>query len=452
MPRRSVRTRRRSFGCLSFAIGALAVAALALICAIVISDELAPSRRDAPVQADEGRFVDVNNLPESQMVLKAATFSDEYLPSDATPMPAPSPTPSPTPEPTAGAETLGEPLRPTAASDDMLPVFKKANTNDKVIAITLDECSGAQIMTNFVNMANRFNAKLTLFPTGENILKNGMGPLLKACVFSYGFEVENRGYSGIARLYRDPDSLMVQEIWKQSVALNFVLGVRYEPHFLRMYGGLGENDPRTHAYLKQQGYLGVAHWTVSGSDVPVESIADKLTPGGIYFFKSNEDDGRRMYALMRAARQQGYRMVTLNELFGYEANAYADAGGSLLSDTMPEFTYDASELYDLFPGDAAWAVTLLQQRLVRLGYMRSASVDGIFGNDTADALRLFQANSGLAASGAADVNTQRLLYDEEAAANPNPLPADDTPGESAPQTELREETLVESTDPAAQEE
>lgn len=421
MPRRSVRVRKRTMGVLSFLIGLAVVAAIGLVCAIVIRDRLNPTDQEvaAPAPTD-GFFVDAKDMPETQIVLRASSFSDEYLPTPS-PDPNDTPTPEPSPSPTLDMSDPSAGLRPLSMSADLLPIYKKANTEDKVIAITLDECSGEKIMTAFVKLAMSFNAKLTLFPTGENIMKSGMNTLLKRCVFELGYEIENRGYSEIARLYQYIDTLMVQEIWKQSVALNFALGVKYQPHFYRMYGGLGESDPRTHAYLRQQGYTGIAHWTVACSGLDIDKIPGKLTPGGVYFFKSNEDDGQRMYALMKAAHEAGYRMVTLNELFGLPANEYHQVQGSLLAETMPDFQYDASQYYDLYIGDAAWAVALVQARLTELGYLPENSSDGIFGEGTATGVRLFQAEVGRAASGVADVQTQKLLFSEDAPMNPKPL-------------------------------
>ena len=421
MPRRSVRTRKRTMGVLSFLIGLTVVAAIGLICAIVLRDRLNPAEQDSPVPAaTDGFFVDAKNMPETQIVLRASSFSDEFLPTP-TPDPDHTPTPEPTPRPTPDMSDPAAALRPVSMGEDLLPIYKKAFTDEKVIAITLDECSGETITTAFVKLAQQYGAKLTLFPTGENIMKEGMNTLLKRCVFELGYEVENRGYSDIAKLYQYIDNLMVQEIWKQSIALNFALGVKYQPHFFRMYGGLGESDPRTHAYLKQQGYTGIAHWTVACSGMDIEKIPGKLTPGGVYFFKSNVEDGQRMYALMKAAKEAGYRMVTMNELFGLPANEYHQVQGSLLAETMPEFEYDATRYYDLFTGDAAWAVALVQNRLTQLGYLPENSADGIFGEGTAEGVRLFQAQIGRAASGVADVPTQQALFSEDAPMNPRPL-------------------------------
>ena len=418
-------------GLLSFAIGALTLAAIGLVGAIVLSNRFLPAAKDAPATTVEASptdadYVDVRDLPESEMVLKADSFSDDFLPGKVieTPSPEPEEEPTSTPAPMQTLEAEGSAagaLRPTPAAEGMLPVFKKANTNERVIAITLDECSDLKLMQSFIGLARHYGAKLTLFPTGENIMKSGMGTLLKSCLLSEGYEIENRGYSELARVYQYVDSLMVQEIWKQSVALNFVLGVKYQPHFYRMYGGLGENDPRTHAYLKQQGYLGIAHWTTSCTGMDVEDIPSKLTPGGIYAFRCSQEDGQRMYTLMAAAKKAGYRMVTMNQLFGYPANETTKVQGSLLAETLPAFTYDTSEYTTLVPGDCCWAVARLQQRLADLGYLPEGSSDGMFGEKTSIALRAFQTQISVAASGAADIATQQRLFATDAPKCETPL-------------------------------
>ena len=421
MPRRSVRTRKRTMGVFSFLIGLTVVAAVGLICAIAIRDRMKPVEQEteAPAPTD-GFFVDAKNMPETQIVLRADTFSDAYLPTP-TPDPDATPTPEPTPQPTPDNSDPSAGLRPVAMGPNMLPVYKKAFTDDKVIAITLDECSGEKITTAFAKLALQYGAKLTLFPTGENVMKEGMNTLLRKCLYELGFEIENRGYSDFAKVYQYMDTMMVQEIWKQSIALNYTLGVKYQPHFFRMYGGLGEYDPRTHAYLKEQGYLGIAHWTVACSGIDLDRIASKLTPGGIYAFKSTPEDGQRMYRLMKAAKDEGYRMVTMNELFGLPANEYHQVQGSLLAEKMPTFHYDPTQYYDLYTGDSAWAVALVQARLTELGYLPEDSADGIYGEGTAQGVRLFQVEIGRAASGVADVATQKALFARNAPANPRPL-------------------------------
>ena len=59
---------------------------------------------------------------------------------DVTPTPTPTIAPSPTPSNPYAKNSV---YRPTA-KDGWLPVFKKAETNEKIIAITVDDCFQAE--------------------------------------------------------------------------------------------------------------------------------------------------------------------------------------------------------------------------------------------------------------------------------------------------------------------
>jgi hypothetical protein len=242
-----------------------------------------------------------------------------------------------------------------------------------------------------------------------------MDEVLRKCVFELGFEVENACYNHTARLFRLNDEEMAMEIWKQNMALNYVLGVDYQPHFLSVYGGNGNNDPRTHAYLEQEGYLGIAGWTYYATGMGKDDILQSLKPGAIYYFRTSEQDMGKMEYLMQLAKRAGYKIVTLNELFGYEPNAYTRVdGASVLSETMPVLENYDGAYYTLKDGYSTWAVYKLQARLAQLGYLTSESVDGVYGEGTLNAVRMFQVNHGIAASGMADVETQKLIYSSEA--------------------------------------
>lgn len=419
MSRRSFHRRRRAQGgCLSFAIGLLAVAALALAVALVITDRLDYSHQsavrsaltevDGPVEpgsaADEGL----------EMVLTADSFQQGGAEIPVlTPSPSPTPEPTPTPQPTYNPDDPYALVRPQPTEEGFLPVFEKANIEDRKIAITVDECTGSPITSEFAKAAYEQGAKLTLFPSGENVLLKGMGDVLKTCYYSMGFEIENRCFSGGAKLYTMNDTMMAAEIWKQEIALSYVLGVRYHPHFLRLYGGDGENDLRTHSYLAQMDYLGIAHWTFNGGTMDEGKIGRHLAPGNVYYFKTNQENLRMMNLLMEEAKGQGYEMVTLNELFGYEPNEYED-GVNVLAENMPELADRNVPYYFMKTGDCTWATNLLQRRLIELGYLSEGNADGVFGSGTAAALSAFQAKLGLAATGAADVITQQKIYDKNA--------------------------------------
>ena len=271
MPRRTIHRRRRAQGgCLSFAIAALAVVALALVVAIVVTNRLKPPADNvggAAAGNPDGKFVDANNPPveDNEMVLTAGQLGQENGEIVVlTPSPTPEPEPTPSPEPTFNPNDPYALVRPQPTQEGFLPIFTKAYIDEPKIAITVDECSGAGITRKFADLALEYNAKLTLFPTGESVMKKGMDEALRYCFNSLEFEIENRCFSTTAKLYALNDTLMVSEIWKQSLAVSYVLGVKYHPHFLRLYGRDGENDLRTHTFLKQEGYVGIAGWTYNG--------------------------------------------------------------------------------------------------------------------------------------------------------------------------------------------
>ena len=68
-----------------------------------------------------------------------------------------------------------------------------------------------------------------------------------------------------------------------------------------------------------------------------------------------------------------------------------------------------AEYAPLKNGSRGDAVSRLQQALTDLGYLHDR-VDGIFGKKTAKAVQDFQSAAGLAATGAADAETQIALY------------------------------------------
>ena len=417
MPRKAVRQRRRARGFLSYAIIALSMIAATLAAILFYLDSQDDVERK---KQGSGEYVDAGDLPLDERPLEMRLATDESpdasAPPEATAVTAAmvTPTPEPTAAPTYDPDDPYAMIRPQRQAEDMLPIFKKANIEQKRIAITVNECSSAELTLEFGEEAWKYGAKLTLFPAGQYLRdKTGMGDVIRKCAKA-GYEIENGCYTPTSRLYRMSDHDMAMEIWLQNIYLSYHLGEMYQPHFLRVYGGNGENDRRTHAYLMQLGYIGIAHWTVLGESYEPDRIADTLAPGNIYCFKTTQEDLQKMRYVMIEARNQGYQMVTLNELFGYQANELTPSDTPILQQTMPELENYDGAYYFLQMGDHAWAVGLMQQRLMDLGYMASGKVDCVYGAGTATALMAFQARAGLAATGAADIATQQALFSEDA--------------------------------------
>ena len=290
-------------------------------------------------------------------------------------------------------------------SSSYLPVYKSADTLDKKIAVTVDDCFQVANLQTIVRTANSSGAKLTIFPIGENLSLKGMDETLKTCVFKLGYEVENHTWSH-ARVFRLPEFQMADEIWRQSQAVNQLLGVNYKQHFFRLMGGDGSSDQRTHNYLSQLGFKGIAEWSVSGSDSSLEACKSQLSPGQIYLFHTTDRDTGVLQEFIPYAVSQGYQLVTLNELLGYPDNEITEYQPENMP--MPRAYTEDYRAHKV--GDYAWNIVLMQDKLRRLGYLEmDGASTGYFGQQTAQAIMSFQTASGLPATGVADSQTQKLL-------------------------------------------
>ena len=399
---RKARQRRRIL------TASLVAAGLALVLGLLIVKIFPAPRRDVPVSSAV--------QPRAGTTASAATPADAPVEAiitlvpqatmEPTPRPTPEPTPRPTPEPTPEPTPTPQ-ITPEPTAFEYLPVVHRADTKSKVIAITVDDCYQLDNLQTIVDVAEKNGAALTLFPVGENLSKSGMPALMKHCAFDLGFEIENHTWSH-DRIFRLPDDEMAGEIWKQDAALDRALGVNYQEHFLRLMGGDGDTDPRIHSYLKQLGYLGIANWSVSGSDSDMKHIKNSLAPGQIYLFHCTDPDTKKLKEFIPWAVSQGYKLVTLNKLFGLPANETS----TLTDSAMPQPTHDVDDHHTLKEGEYTWVALQLQEKLRSLGYLKiDGPSTGYYGPQTVKAVAAFQKDQGLPVTGEADPETQQRLLE-----------------------------------------
>ena len=327
----------------------------------------------------------------------------------STPEPTSAPTPTAIPQTEYSYRTAYIP----EAADGFLPVFYSAPTDEKIIAITIDDCYQGENLQKIVDLAIQYGGKLTLFPIGENAIRSQQSQTIKYA-WENGFEIENHTYDHNG-LYGITDDELAWQMYGQSVCINKVLGVNYQQHFIRPKGGDARNDQRIHAYAMQMGIGGVAHWSVTGSVTDLDEVMRDLKSGDILLFHTTDNDLARLQQFIPFAASQGYQMVTLNEMFGLPANEYTP----LTEEPDPKnFTAPPLEPFDrvLVPirkTTYSSGAKLLQQRLIDLGYL-GGEADGIFGKGSANALKEFQYAAGFENDGVASVELQEFIYSDEA--------------------------------------
>lgn len=389
--RRSYRRRRNNRPMLAAVVAALAIVAIIIII-IVLSvggdkEDRAAKATLAPTEAPA-----LVQIPETMAA--------------PTPTAMPTEAPTATPEPPSGYVSV----QPTPTQEGYLPVYRKGETEEKVMCITVDDFWQFGNARKIIDLAVDNGVKLTLFPIGINVLRE---ELKETLIYAYeqGMEFENHTYEHEG-LYRMDDEKMARQIYLQNLALNSVLGVEYQQHFLRPKGGDGRNDQRTHEYIKQQGMYGIAYWTVSGS-IEIDELMESMAPGNIYLFHTTDTDLEKLQVFIPAAVEAGYKLVTMNDMFGLPKNEVKE-----LSKPIKEYEIPQLQEYELVPrvykeGDYMWQVNIIQQRLYELGYLE-AEPDGIYGRSTTKAVEAFQKAHNLKANGNANLKTQAMLFSDEA--------------------------------------
>lgn len=294
--------------------------------------------------------------------------------------------------------------------ESALPIYHRPNVSEKMIAITIDDCNEAKNVQKIIDLAISNNAKLTIFPIGNQLTSEGLPEALRNAL-NAGFQIENHTFSHIYQEKLTNEEFF-NEVLSQELAVRKVLGVDYKMNFLRLPGGNGEEDPRVHYYLKKLGYKAIADWDYSGTDADIYYINKRMTPGAIYLFHTTYEDYTKLKQFIPYAISQGYQLVTLNELVGYSENAVYEAGAL----EIPEFSeYVYSEYIVMQKGMRATCIKHLQSRLIELNYLPSDSVaDGIFGSQTEEAVKHFQSTHGLEATGKADIDMQAILFSDTA--------------------------------------
>lgn len=420
MPSREKREmrRERSGGILPVLIIILLLVAGLLVFMLVQFDPSAENARDKTstvAYPDHPSFVEQANVTAAPLVISEG----EKVNITAAPTVEATPTPEVATEIEAEVKAEAENrLLPTPMPGDYyLPVCDRAlrTPDDKMmIAITVDDCTKADVMNEIVSIARKYDVKLTLFPTGEALMNESLQEGFRICVNRYGYELENHTYNHKAD-YTLSNGELAMQIWKQGIAASYVVGKDYTQHFYRPTKHGSEVDQRTHFYLAKLGYVGIGSYTYSYTDYTAEELVATLANGNIYQFDMTDKSMAVFEAFIQAASDKGYSMVTMNELFGLDENVI---GSSLTIDeqTLVQLDDYSASYFDLELNDRAAWVYNIQRRLADLGYLTGddATADGLYGPKTSIAVSEFQAKVGLAATGNANVATQEALFSSDA--------------------------------------
>ena len=299
---------------------------------------------------------------------------------------------------------------PEPQGEGYLPVFKSAARDDKVIAITVDDCFQTENLKEIISLAEGVGGKLTIFPIGNLLKRDTLQEVIKSAHAS-GHEIENHTWSHDG-LYNLSDADLATHIFDQDRAVDLVLGVNYHTHFLRPRGGDDRNDLRTHSYIRQLGYYGIAHWSVSGA-MDIEKLKKSLASGAVYLFHCTDLDLQKLREFIPYAAGQGYTLITFNDMFGYEKNEEEPLTDDPMTRTVIQLAPYTKDYKTIKATTYDYAAYEVQAALIEKGFM-TGEPDGVYGPGTAKSAANWQATAGYPGDGVLTPEQQKKLLGIEA--------------------------------------
>lgn len=183
-------------------------------------------------------------------------------------------------------------------------------------------------------------------------------------------------------------------------------------------------EPNTVAYIALQKELyseNAREYSADGETKSIEIDENTLVPGNVGTLVMQIQNRLIELGYMSTTASGIYDTATENAVRAFEEACGFEPSGMLtysmqailLSDQAPaygsNYTVDATDYSDLAEGDQGDEVAKLQNRLIELGYATGAG-NGVYGSETAAAIRMFQHYNHLDEDGLASAYVQAVLY------------------------------------------
>ena len=200
---------------------------------------------------------------------------------------------------------------------------KHGSRESKKVAITVDDCykTATEWIAADVELCKQYGIHMTFFPIVKTGCLEEKYRDLWQSVLDAGCEIGCHGYQHLRLGSFDYWTLM-KRLGRWQEELDKTLGYHYQTRWLRppygsIDGGKKLNDKQVTSALKRYGFDHYVHWEVSETK-NMEKALEDIQPGSILLFHSKKKDTRFLEQLIPVLQEQGYEMVTLSELFGFD--------------------------------------------------------------------------------------------------------------------------------------
>lgn len=208
-------------------------------------------------------------------------------------------------------------------------VLHHGDRNSKKIAITVDDCyeSAVEWILRDAELCREYGIGMTFFPLVYTGCLDEKYRDVWQTVIDSGCEIGTHTTRHVKLGNRDYWTLMAGMGLAQE-ALDKTLGYHYQIRWLRPpYGSIAKGKHLSEARVKEAiqtyGFDHIVHWDVSETKDLKKALKD-IQNGSILLFHSKKKDTLFMEKLIPELLEQGYELVTVSELFGFDPPETSD--------------------------------------------------------------------------------------------------------------------------------
>ncbi len=206
-------------------------------------------------------------------------------------------------------------LMPAAMAEERpsyITQYTHGDREQKRIAITIDDWYEPEMLPEFLDVANEYGCKLTLYPIGVNVMERDRAHWQRA--LDEGHELGNHSNTHKNLDEASRDSILAQ-LNNMEKRLEKALGYPHTMNTVRYPFGAGRHRGTKSAFAKtinEAGYEHVALWDIDSTDA--KEILKKTQNGSIILLHGRKRDLRALKTILPELRDRGYEMVTISEL------------------------------------------------------------------------------------------------------------------------------------------
>lgn len=209
---------------------------------------------------------------------------------------------------------------PTASAQ--FAVFH-GDREQKKIAITMDDCFEIERVKQALALCEEYGVVMTFFPLGDTLKAEDAEVWQQA--IDAGCEIGNHTnhHTSFAEL---SDTTIISHIGRMQEKLDAVLGYHYQVRSVRppfgKYRDEDNSNARIYAAVKRAGFDHVVLWDVQDNDP--DRARRYVRNGSILLYHARKADVDCLTALIPMLLEDGYELVTVRELLGFEENTITE--------------------------------------------------------------------------------------------------------------------------------